>query len=162
MGRPIILSNSRLAVGLNEGGFVHDFYFPYVGLENLTTSRRMHHKIGVWVDGQFSWLDGGKWSIDIRSSCDSLNSDITMTNEELGLKIHFTDWVDVEKDVFCRDLNVKNLWDVERDFRIFFHQVFQISNDGRSDTVLFVPDEHYMLDYKGRVCLLAYARTSEG
>ena len=36
-------------VGLNENGLVHDFYYPYVGLENLTTARSMQHKIGVWV-----------------------------------------------------------------------------------------------------------------
>jgi hypothetical protein len=46
----------RLQSGLNEKGLVHDFYYPYVGLENLTTARMQPHHIGVWVDGDFSWI----------------------------------------------------------------------------------------------------------
>jgi GH15 family glucan-1,4-alpha-glucosidase len=34
------------------------------------------------------------------------------------------------------------------------HQVFQISRAGRADTALFAPDDNYILDYKGRCCLL--------
>ena len=36
MGRPVVLSNGQLFVGLDEHGLVHDFYYPYVGLDNLT------------------------------------------------------------------------------------------------------------------------------
>ena len=39
MGRPVVLSNGQLFVGLDENGLVHDFYYPYVGLENLTNAR---------------------------------------------------------------------------------------------------------------------------
>ena len=58
-----MLGNGSLTVGLNESGLVHDFYYPYVGLDNLTTSRSLPHKIGVWVDGAFSWIDDGTWDI---------------------------------------------------------------------------------------------------
>ncbi|MBP7767169.1 hypothetical protein KA068_01460, partial [Candidatus Saccharibacteria bacterium] len=61
MARLAVLSNGSLSVGLNEHGLVHDFYYPYVGLDNLTTARSVHHKIGVWVDGRFSWVDDGSW-----------------------------------------------------------------------------------------------------
>jgi hypothetical protein len=53
MGRSAILSNGRLCVGLDEKGFVNDFYYPYVGLDNMTSARFVHHKIGVWVGWSF-------------------------------------------------------------------------------------------------------------
>ncbi len=162
MGRPVILSNGRLAVGLNEKGFVHDFYFPYVGQDNLTTSRSLHHRIGIYIDGTFSWLDDHTWHTTVMSEETCLASKITMENVILGLTLHFTDWVDTEKNVFCRMVRIENHHDTERDCKIFFHQVFQISNEGRSDTAMFVPDGPYILDYKGRVCILAYGRNSDG
>jgi len=61
MGRPVMLGNGQLTVGLNEQGLVHDFYYPYVGLDNLSTSRSSGHKIGVWVDGKYSWVDDNSW-----------------------------------------------------------------------------------------------------
>jgi GH15 family glucan-1,4-alpha-glucosidase len=61
MARPVVLSNGQLFVGLDENALVHDFYYPYVGLENLTNARSLQHKIGVWVDGVFSWTDDGTW-----------------------------------------------------------------------------------------------------
>lgn len=42
------------------------------------------------------------------------------------------------------------------------HQVFQISHTGRADTALFEPEGNYLLDYKGRCCLLIYAEATDG
>ena len=41
------------------------------------------------------------------------------------------------------------------------HQVFQISHDGRADTAMYVPDDHYLLDYKGHCCLLIAGKLGE-
>lgn len=162
MGRPVILGNGALTVGLNEHGLVHDFYYPYVGLENLTTSRSMHHKIGVFVDGEFSWVDNTSWTKSVNFRNDALISDITLKNNHLNVELHFQDFVDSKEDVFCRILDIKNNSDNQRDIRIFMHQIFQISRGGRSDTALFVPEENYILDYKGRCSLLIYGEDSDG
>jgi glucoamylase len=42
------------------------------------------------------------------------------------------------------------------------HQVFQISHRGRADTVLYVPEENYLYDYKGHSALLIGAKDSRG
>lgn len=158
MGRPVILGNGSLTVGLNEHGLVHDFYYPYVGLENLTTARSVHHLIGVWVDGEFSWIDDGSWDIRVDFEADALVSVITMDSERLGVGLKFNDFIDPEDNVFCRKAELVNNHDDEREIRLFFHQVFQISQAGRADTALFEPQENYILDYKGRCSLLIYAR----
>ncbi len=162
MARSVILGNSGLTVGLDEHGFVHDFYYPYVGLENLTTSRMQPHHVGVWVDGAFSWLDDGSWSGIVDFEDKKLISTIALHNESLGLRLHISDFVDANHDIFARELTFTNLKDTARDVRVFFHQVFQISALGRADTVMYVPEGPYMLDYKGRCSILAYAETQDG
>lgn len=157
-----MLSNGGLTVGLNEQGLVHDFYFPFVGLENLTTARSVHHKIGVWVDGQFSWVDDGSWTILLDFEEDALVSSITMEHTALKLKLYFQDFVDAEFDAFCRRIKIHNLSDKDREVRVFMHQVFQISAGGRADTALYVPEDHYVLDYKGRTSLLIYGEDDKG
>ncbi|HEX8226556.1 MAG TPA: glycoside hydrolase family 15 protein [Candidatus Saccharimonadales bacterium] len=162
MGRPVMLGNGALTVGLNELGLVHDFYYPYVGLDNLTTSRSVHHMIGVWVDGTFSWVDADNWQVSVNFEDDALVSDITMVNRKLEIELHATDFVDSQYNAFCRQLTVTNASNQKRTVRIFMHQVFQISRAGRADTALFVPDEQYLLDYKGRCCLLIYGQDADG
>lgn len=162
MGRPVVLSNGQLFVGLDENGLVHDFYYPYVGLENLTNARSTQHKIGVWIDGSFRWTDDGTWDVHVDFEIDALISDITLRNSELAVSLHLQDYIDNETNALVRHITVTNESDVERDVRVFMHQVFQISRAGRADTALYVPDEHYLLDYKGRYCLLIAGKFAEG
>jgi GH15 family glucan-1,4-alpha-glucosidase len=143
-------------VGLDDFATVHDFYYPYVGQENLTTARNLNHKIGVWVDGKFSWLDDGDWQIDIDFESDALISSITAVNDSLQVKLKLRDFVDYHYPVLGRLIEVGNLAPKQREIRLFMHQAFQISRAGRSDTALYVPDGPYLLDYKGWSSLLIY------
>lgn len=162
MGRPVVLGNGALTVGLNEHGLVHDFYYPYVGLDNLTTARSAHHMIGVWVDGTFSWVDDGSWDTSVDFENNALVSNIRMQHDGLGIELLFQDFVDNNANIFCRQIKITNQSEDTRIIRLFMHQVFEISRAGRADTALFVPDESYILDYKGRCSLLIYGETSEG
>ncbi|MDB5161289.1 MAG: glycoside hydrolase 15-like protein [Candidatus Saccharibacteria bacterium] len=162
MGRPVVLSNGHILVGLNDYGTVHDFYYPYVGLENLTTSRNLNHKIGVWANDKFSWLDDGSWKINMDFEEDALVSDITAESDNLKVKLHFSDFVDNHYPAFCRIINIENTSDQKADIRVFTHQAFQISRAGRSDTALYVPEGKYLLDYKGWSTLLIYSETEDG
>lgn len=162
MGRPVVLSNGQLFVGLDENGLVHDFYYPYVGLENLTNARSSQHKIGVWVDGQFKWTDDGTWTALIDFEDDALISKNTLRNDELQIALQTQDYIDSEQNALVRHITIVNEADQERDVRLFMHQVFQISRWGRGDTAMYVPDDHYLLDYKGRYCLLIAGKFSDG
>lgn len=161
MGRHVVLSNGQLFVGLNKHGLVHDFYYPYVGLDNLTTTRSERHKIGIWVDGSFSWVNDSGWEMNVDFEENALISNITMRNKELEIDLHFQDFVDPHINAFCRHIKVINRSDQRRQVRVFMHQVFQISRAGRADTALYEPDGNYLLDYKGRCSLLVYAETSD-
>ena len=161
MSRPVMLGNGGLTIGLNEQGLVNDFYYPYVGLDNLCSARSLNHKIGVWVDGSFSWVDDGSWDIAIDFEADALVSRISMKNTALSVELDFKDFIDFEYNCFARLVEVHNQSNKKRDIRLFMHQVFQISRAGRADTGLFVPDSNYILDYKGRCSLLIYGQTTD-
>lgn len=158
MSRPVVLSNGRMLVGLNQFGFVHDLYYPYIGLENHVTARLPHHKIGIWVDGTFSWIDSIGWQRTVDFDSDALVSNIAFINDSLGIKIFVNDCVDAEHNVLIRNFQIVNEKAEQREVRLFLHQVFQIANSTRGDTAMYVPEGNYILDYKGRNCFLVYAR----
>jgi GH15 family glucan-1,4-alpha-glucosidase len=162
MGRPVVLSNGQLFIGLNDNGLVHDFYYPYVGLENLTTARSLDHKIGVYVDGIFSWTDDGNWETSVLLEEDALIGKVTLHSALLGVSLHLEDVIASEENIFIRKISVKNERMEDRQIRLFMHQVFQISRTGRSDTAMYVPDSHYILDYKGRFCLAIGGQQADG
>lgn len=164
MGRLAVLSNGQLFVGLDECGLVHDFYYPYVGLDNFTNARSSQHKIGIWVDGEFSWTDDTSiWDpATIKYEDNALISNITLHSVKLGLTLHLQDFVDTEYNALIRRITITNEHDTAREVRVFMHQVFQISRAGRADTALYVPDDHYIFDYKGRYCLLIAGKFTDG
>ncbi len=162
MGRPVVLSNGQLFVGLDEHGLVHDFYYPYVGLENLTNARSTAHKVGVWVENKFSWTDDGSWQISVDFESDAMVSQIKCHHSDLEISLLLQDYVDIDTNSLVRHITITNDVERDRDIRLFMHQVFQISRAGRADTAIYVPDDHYILDYKGKYCLLIGGKFSDG
>lgn len=151
MSRPVVLSNGRMHVGINDFGLVHDFYYPYVGLENHAGAPGFRHRVGVWIDGVLSWLDDGSWQLSFSYPHQALVGHITARSEALQIILEFEDAVDNELDVFMRNIHVVNLADSEREIRLFLHQAFAIG-DSRSntDTARYLPDSDALLHYRGR------------
>jgi GH15 family glucan-1,4-alpha-glucosidase len=152
MARPIVLSNGELHVGINKYGLVHDFYYPYVGLENHSAGISLRHKVGVWVDGRLSWLDDDKaWRFNFRYPHHALIGHITARHDELGVLLEFDDFVDANMSAFMRNIHVVNLKNEERDIRLFMYQPFAIG-DSRSntDTAQYLPENEAVLHYRGR------------
>ena len=151
MGRPIVLGNGELQVGLNAFGLVHDFYFPYVGLENHAAGNSLRHRVGVWIDGKISWLDDGDWAISFTYPDNALIGHTTAKNESMGVVLEFDDAVDSTVSAFMRNIHIVNLRPEDREIRLFMHQAFVIG-DARSntDTAQYLPDSDAILHYRGR------------
>lgn len=162
MSRPIVLSNGELHVGINKFGLVHDFYFPYVGLENHAAGRSLRHRIGVWIDGTISWLDDGDWELKFSYPHRALIGHIVAHNPQLHVTLEFDDMVDTEANVFVRNIHVINDTGRAREIRLFLHQAFAIG-DSRSntDTAQYLPDAHAILHYRGRRALIVSAKTDD-
>lgn len=161
MARPVVLSNGELHVGLNSYGLVHDFYFPYVGLENHSAGGSLRHHVGVWIDGELSWLDDGSWEFHFRYPHRALIGHTVATNERLGVLIEFDDIVDAHISAFMRNIHIVNRRSVPREIRLFMHQAFVIG-DSRSntDTAQYLPDSHAILHYRGRRAFIVSGETN--
>lgn len=163
MARSSIIGNGRLCIGIDEKGFVNDFYYPHVGLHNMASARSVHHKLGIWVDGVFSWLDNHEWRHTAGIDENTMMARAHFVNDRLQLSLSLRDFVDSHLDVFGRVVIVENRSDRPRDIRLFFGQVFQISRAGRADTALYVPSSHpYLLTYYGNISFVASLRTQSG
>jgi glucoamylase len=149
MPKSINFGNGTALIGLDGFGQVKDLYYHYPGLENHV-SEELTHKIGFFVDGTFSWMDGGGWEVVVSSKKSTMASEIKARNDSLGIELNFTDVLYNEKNIFVREIVVKNLFDRSRDIKIFFNQEFNISETHIGGTAYYDPREEVMVHYKGR------------
>lgn len=150
MPRSLVLGNGGCLVCIDDSAQVRDVYFHYVGQENHV--RGHQHRIGIWVDGEFSWIhkDEKDWHYTFGYKKETLLGDIKIVNKVLGIELVFTDCVYNEKDLFIREVEVNNLKEEAREVRIFFRQEFQIAENKQGNTVYFDPKDQAMIHYKGR------------
>lgn len=127
---------------------IRDFYFPYVGQEDHVEGHR--HKIGVWVDNQFSWFFDGEWNIDIKYKEEALIGDIVARNDRLKVELKIINCVHWEKDIYIKNMIVKNLDNKKREIRIFLNQHFNIFGIDIGNTVYYEPERKVIIFYKGK------------
>lgn len=155
MSRSIVLSNGELCVALDARGIVRDLYYPHVGYEDHVRGHYLH-RVGVWVDGQLSWLsDDPAWEISISCEEEALASAIVARNPRLRVELAFKDVVYNEKPVFVRRVMVTNESDKAREIKLYFGHQFEIYKAHGGDTAFFDPTSHAVIHYKGhRVFLI--------
>ena len=162
MPKSLVLGNGNMLICFDAHGYVKDFYFPFVGLENQA-GRAYSHKIGVWVDDasstRFSWLHDGSWDIQVGCIKETLAGDIEAVNHALGVRLNFRDIVYNEKNIFIRKVRVENLAHMARQIKVFFNQEFEIYGSSLGDTAYYDPIHHVVIHYKGRRVFLVNGNT---
>ena len=162
MAKTAILSNGNLNIGLNEFGLVSDFYFPDNGYENHTLGCDLFHRVGIKIGNNFSWLHSGGWQFSVEYFENALISKTEAINQELQIKITFTDFVASDFDVFGRKIQVQNLANYPREIQLFLHQNFAINSSFHlADTVQFLPfenNEKAILHYRGKRAFIISAQ----
>jgi GH15 family glucan-1,4-alpha-glucosidase len=141
---------------------VHDLYYPYVGLENHARANNMRHRIGVWSEGRFSWLDDKTWEFNMDYAHRAQIGHITAKNSNLGVTLEFLDCVAVDDDAFLRNIHVINATGRKREIRLFMQQVFLISSTLTGDTAQYLPEENAILHFKGRRNFVVGGMTQDG
>ncbi|MGB7926277.1 MAG: glycoside hydrolase family 15 protein [Pyrinomonadaceae bacterium] len=160
MPRDIPVGNGSLLVAFDEHYQIRDIYFPYVGKENHSEGHRF--RFGVWVDGLFSWVSDEGWERELRYVPETLVTEARLVNNRLHVEIISNDAVDVSENVFVRRLRVRNLSDARREFRLFFHHDFYISESEVGDTAYFDPEPRALIHYKGQRYFLISTDAPEG
>jgi glucoamylase len=145
MPRDIPVSNGNLLVNFDLEYRIRDIYFPWIGQENHT--RGQEFRLGVWADGAFSWM-GPEWQKSLRYRDDSLVTDVLLTHEGLGLTLRCHDAVDVQLDVYARQIEVTDLEGRPRDVRLFFSHDFHLYGHAIGDTAFFDPRTESLIHYK--------------
>jgi GH15 family glucan-1,4-alpha-glucosidase len=145
MPRDIPVGNGNLLVNFDLDYRIRDIYFPWIGQENHTRGQKF--RLGVWADGAFSWM-GPDWEKTLRYQDDSLVTDVLLTNAALGLSLRCRDAVDIQFDVYVRQIEVTDLTGSPRDVRLFFSHDFHLYGHEIGDTAYYDPPTQSLIHYK--------------
>ncbi len=159
MARAVTIGNGNLLVGLDARGQVRDFYFPFVGEANHVSgaSGNYVHRIGVYVDGQVSWLDDPAWRVTCGLDKCSCIGSFFAENKALQITITSRDAVHNERNVFLRHFTIHNHAKDSRSVKLFLAQQFRIHESRRGDTGFFDPRVNAIIHYKGDTAILVNA-----
>lgn len=152
MPRDLPLGNGELLVNFDNNYNIRDIYWPHVGQE-LHTGGHISHT-GIWVQGQFAWLDAPEWQRELIYEGETLVSRVTLYHPDLKLRLIFHDTVDFARPIFLRYVEVTNQADRSREVRLFFHYDWHIWNDVDSNTVFYYPPLKALVAYKAQAYFL--------
>jgi len=148
MPRDIPVGNGSLLVNFDQTYQLRDLYWPHVGQENHTTGHPS--RFGVWVDGQFRWVDDASWQHTLDYAHDTLITQVTLHHPDLALWLVCQDVVDFHENLYLRQIVVHNKADREREVRLLFAQDFHISGHEVGDSAYYEPERRAVFHYKGK------------
>ncbi|HZO76239.1 MAG TPA: glycoside hydrolase family 15 protein [Ktedonobacteraceae bacterium] len=160
MPRDLPLGNGRLLVNFDKNYDLRDIYWPHVGQE-LQTAGDISHT-GVWVEGQFSWLDSPEWQRELIYDEETLVTRVTLKHSRLQIELVFNDVVDFNRAIFLRHVVVTNQADHAREVRLFFHYDWHIWNDAGGNTVFYYPPVRALVAYKQMAYFLMDGQIGSG
>lgn len=161
MPQALSLGNGRLQVNLDDRLQVRDVHYPHVGEENHS-QYGCPHRIGVWIDGQFSWLNDAQWQISVGYESDTQVGHSSAENTTLGLRLEFTDFVHTTKDVLGRRIKIFNSRNHERQVRIFFAYDLYLYGSKLRDTAVWEPDWNAIVHYRNHRYFLIDGQWDDG
>lgn len=146
MPRDIPVGNGKLLVTFDQDYCLRDIYFPHVGRENHTVGHKF--RFGIWVDGMFSWIVRNDWHLNLDYKPETLLTDVAAANETLGINLRCNDIIDYWENIYIKKISLKNLTNLEKELRLFFHHDFHILESSTGDTAYYDPDEKAIIHYK--------------
>ena len=152
MPRNIPVGNGEMLVAFDDQYRLRDLYWPHVGQPNHTCGHMQ--RFGLWVDGQFAWIDSPGWTRDVRYKPDTMVTEVRLRHERLGIELLCNDAVDYWSPVYFRRVVVTDILGKPRDVRVFFHHDISVNESPVGDTVTFDPDTGGLIHYKDNVYFL--------
>src|SRR5438093_451836 len=160
MPRPLVLGNGRLHIAIDRELNIRDLYWPYVGLHNHLSGNRV--RIGIWIDGAFSWLSDRDWTRSLGYKANSLTTEVTLERPGLGVSITLNDCVHHSEDILLRRVSVRNRWGHDRQVRLFFAHDFHIAETDIADTAFYNPFLDALIHFKRDTYLLMSGKSDAG
>jgi len=147
MPRPLVFSNGSLYIGIDERFRIRDLFYPHVGLFNHLSGHTI--RMGVWVDGDFTWVEDDGWTRDLAYEPGTLTGVTNLSHPAYGVEIVCRDAIHPEHPVFERRMEVRNRRPGPAEVRIFFTHDLRIAETDIGDTALYNPFLDGMVHYKG-------------
>ena len=146
MPRNIPVGNGELLVTFDDLYRIRDLYWPHVGMPNHTVGHVQ--RFGVWVDGEFAWIESGEWTRSLRYRPDTLVTEVKLRNDRLGIELVCNDAVDYWSPVYFRRITATDLRGRPRELRLFFHHDLSVNESPVGDTVNWDPNTGGLIHYK--------------
>jgi oligosaccharide amylase len=146
MPRQLAVGNGNLLVNIDQCMQIRDIYYPYVGQQNHVQGHG--NRVGVWVNGDFSWLSSDNWEIRPGYHTDSLVTKSEVRHRKGHTSLIFEDGVHQRENMFVRRITVKNNGGEQAEVRLFFHQDLNIYETEVGDTAYYDPDSRTIIHYK--------------
>lgn len=159
MPRDLVIGNGEILINFDSELNLRDFFYPYVGLWNHVDGYR--NRIGVWVDGRFSWLDAS-WERHLGYEEDSLVTNVSATSHALGIRLRINDLVHHNTNLYMKRMVVENLDDRPKEVRVFFSHDFRIAETDIGDTAFYNPYLSAMIHHKTRFYFLIRGESAQG
>ncbi len=135
--RSIFISNGSLAALYDSDYYVRDLYYPYLGKHNHSVGGRF--KIGIWHDGNFTWLESVKQK---GVGMDGLRGSLHAQWD--GLSISMQDVVCLDYPAIIRKVSIEGPGFV----RVIFYNDFKLNDYEIGDTAFYDPAEDTVYHYK--------------
>ena len=148
MPRDLPIGNGSFLVNFDHTCQIRDIYWPHVGQENHTRGKVC--RLGVWVNGLFSWLGDDSWQRKLAYGKDSLVTEVKLDNHDLGVRLLLRDGVDFHENLLIRQITVENTTDNDLDVRLFFCNDLSISGTTVGDSAYYEPQWQTLFHYKAR------------
>lgn len=146
MPRQLVIGNGKFLINLDRHTYMRDLYYPYVGQLNHISGYQC--RVGLWVDGAFSWLADPDWNIELSYAEDSLVTEVKASHYHLGITLWINDGVHQREDIYLKRVQIHNHWDKVREVRMFFNQDLVINETEVGDTAAYYPQNNTVFHYK--------------
>jgi len=146
MARHLVIGNGKMLVNLDQHNFIRDIYYPFVGQLNHVGGHTC--RVGIWVQGEFSWLDNPEWTFQLAYLNDSLVTNVIANHERLGIELQINDGIHQRECIYIKQVTIRNKQDTPREIRLFFNQDLIIEGTEVGDTAAYYPENHTILHYK--------------
>lgn len=146
MPRALVLGNGRMLVNFDNKLNMRDLYYPRVGMFNHILGHK--NGLGVWVEGEFDWVDSPGWKRSVGYEEESLVGISTAYSEQLGIALAIRDAVHFRDDVYLKVIRIANLRPSYREVRLFFTHDFCVDESDIGDTTFYDPGSDALVHYK--------------
>ncbi|MGE5397340.1 MAG: glycoside hydrolase family 15 protein [Chitinophagales bacterium] len=158
--RNIVLGNGTMMVNFDKDLNLRDLYWPYGGFENHGDGNRTN--FGVFCDDQFSWIFSSEWTKEFAYLEDTPITDITATNNQLGLEIRINDAIHWAEDFYLKTISIRNDRNYTREIKLMFYQDFSINGIEAGDSAVYDPRTGGVCHFKKGCYILVNGMNSQG